>query len=70
MGVVIAIVVVVAATLLINKLGDWFDNKTGWVLGAIIATAGGSLLLASLVHAYKDSVQPRPVPVCKQVGTC
>ena len=70
MGVVIAIVVVVAATLLINKLGDWFDNKTGWVLGAIIATAAGSLLLASLVHAYKDSVQPRPAPVCKQVGTC
>jgi Na+/melibiose symporter-like transporter len=70
MGVLIAIAVVVAATLLINKLGDWFDNKTGWILGAIVATAVGSLLLASLVHAYRDSVQPRPAPVCKQVGTC
>lgn len=55
MGVVIAIAVVVAATLVINK---------------IIATAVGSFLLASLVHAYRDSVQPRPAPICKQVGTC
>lgn len=70
MGVLIAIAAVVAATLVINKIGDWFDGRTGWVLGAIVATAVGGLLMASLVHAYKDSVEPRPAPICKQVGTC
>jgi Na+/melibiose symporter-like transporter len=37
MGVFISVVVVVAVILLVNKLGDWFDMKTGWVVGAIIA---------------------------------
>jgi low affinity Fe/Cu permease len=70
MGVVVAIALVVAATLVISKIGDWFDSKTGWVIGAIIATAVGTYLMASLLQAHRDSIQPRPAPICKQVGTC
>jgi hypothetical protein len=70
MGVVIGIAVVVAAILVIGMIGDWFDEKTGWIVGTIIATALGSLLFASAVHALKDSVKPRPAPICKQIDTC
>ena len=70
MGVVIAIVVVVAVTLVIGKVGDWFDDKTGWVIGAIIATVVGGYLMAALLQAHEDSIKPRPAPICKQVGTC
>jgi hypothetical protein len=70
MGVLIAIVVVVAATLVVGKMGDWIDGKTGWVLGAIVATVVGGFLLASLVKGFEDSVRPRPTPICAQVETC
>ena len=70
MGVLIAIVVVVAATLVVGKVGDWFDEKSGFVLGAIVATVVGGLLLASLVQASEDSVRPHPTPICVQVETC
>lgn len=70
MGVVIAIVVVVAASLLISMIGDWVDAKTGWVLGAIVATVVGSLLMASLLQANEDANRPRPTPTCELVGTC
>jgi hypothetical protein len=49
MGVLIAIVVVVAATLVVGKIGDWIDGRTDWVLGAIVAIVVGGFLLASLV---------------------
>jgi hypothetical protein len=70
MGVFIAIAVVVGAILAISKLGDWFDSKTGWILGAIVATVVGGYLMAALLQAHEESVRPRPAPVCKQVGTC
>ena len=70
MGVLIAIVVVVAASLLISMIGDWVDAKTGWVLGAIVATVVGSLLMASLLQANEDANRPRPTPTCELVGTC
>lgn len=70
MGVVIAIVLVVAASLLISMIGDWVDAKTGWVLGAIVATVVGSLLMASLLQANRDANRPRPTPTCELVGTC
>jgi low affinity Fe/Cu permease len=70
MGVAIAIVLVVAAILAVNKIGDWFDAKTGWVLGAILAGAATTFLMVSLLQANKDSVRPRPIPVCQQAGTC
>jgi hypothetical protein len=69
-GVVIAIALVVAASLLIGKLGDWFDARTGWVLGAIVATVVGGLLMASLLQANEDANRPRPTPICEQVETC
>ena len=70
MGVLIAIVVVVAATLVVGKVGDWFDEKSGFVLGAIVATVVGGLLLASLVQASEDSARPHQTPICVQVETC
>jgi hypothetical protein len=70
MGVFIAVVVVVAVILLVNKLGDWFDMKTGWVVGAIIAGLVTIYRMGGFRDAYKDSIQPRPAPICKQVGTC
>ena len=53
-----------------SKVGDWFDDKTGWVIGAIIATVVGGYLMARLLQAHEDSIKPHPTPICKQVATC
>jgi hypothetical protein len=70
MGVFIAFVVVVAVILLVNKIGDWIDIKTGWVVGFIIAGLVSIYLMTGLRDTYKDSIQPRPAPICKQMRTC
>lgn len=67
MGMFLALVIVVAVCLLINKMGDWFDSKTGWAVGAIIAAAVGAYLIKGVVQIGTDSAKPT-VPICKQVG--
>jgi hypothetical protein len=70
MGVLIIIVCVVVAVLVIGKLGDWLDEKTGWVLGAIIAGVIGTYLISGTVRAHEESITPRPEPLCKITRTC
>jgi hypothetical protein len=70
MGVLVVIVCVVVAVLVIGKLGDWLDDKTGWVLGAIIAGAIGTYLITGTVRAHQESITPRPEPLCKITNTC
>jgi hypothetical protein len=70
MGALIAFVIVVVVILVVNKIGDWIDLKTGWVLGFIIAGLVSIYLMTGLRDSYKDSIQPRPAPICKQMRTC
>lgn len=70
MGVLMAIVLVRAAILVINKIDDWFDAKAGWILGATLASAATTFLIASLLHANRESVRQHPVPACQLAETC
>jgi hypothetical protein len=57
------VLVIVGVTLfVISKMGDWFDSKTGGILGAIVTGGVAILLTAAAVQATK----PKPPPVCVQ----
>ena len=70
MGALIAILVVAGLCLVISQACDWIGAKTSYTLWAIVATVLTGLLIQGLIHAGTDSLQPRPPPVCQQVGTC
>jgi hypothetical protein len=62
MGTFWVLVIVGTALLVIKKMGDWFDSKTGWILGAIVAGGAAILLTAAAIQATK----PKPPSVCVQ----
>ena len=43
-------------------MGDWFDSKTGWILGAIVTGGAAILLTAAAIQATK----PQPPSLCVQ----
>ena len=59
MGTVILVLLIVVAatalTLLINKTGDWVDEKTGWWIGGLIALLAGSAITLVLVNVAKQA---------------
>jgi hypothetical protein len=62
MGTFWVFVIVGTALLVIKKMGDWFDSKTGWILGAIVTGGAAILLTAAAIQATK----PKPPSVCAQ----
>jgi hypothetical protein len=62
MGTFWVFVIVGTALLVIKKMGDWFDSKTGWILGAIVTGGAAILLTAAAIQATK----PKPLSVCVQ----
>jgi hypothetical protein len=65
------ILIVVAVILVINLIGSAFDNKTGWVVGSLVAGAITSYLLTGMRQAADDSVNRPPGQVyCQQIGKC
>jgi hypothetical protein len=71
MSLWIVALIVMGLILLVNLLGNWFDGKTGWILGFIIAGGVSIFLMGSLHQAAEHSYEPNPAQVyCKNVGTC
>jgi hypothetical protein len=40
---------------LINKAGDWVDEKTGWLINGFIALLAGRAIAPVLVNAAKQA---------------
>jgi Ca2+/H+ antiporter len=59
MGTVIVVLLVAVAatalTLLINRAGDWVDERIGWWVGGFIALLAGSAITLILVNAAKQA---------------
>jgi hypothetical protein len=53
MGLTIFFAIFVAVILVVARIGDWIDNKTGFVLGAI--ATGGLMIL--FFHAAKEAAK-------------
>jgi MFS family permease len=51
MGLIVFFAISAAVILVVGRIGDWFDAKTGFVLGAIIT----GLLLILYFHAAKEA---------------
>ena len=67
MGVIIFLAIFAAVILVIGRVGEWFDNKTGFVLGAIVT----GLLLILYFHTAKEAATlHQPLPGCEYVGNC
>ena len=63
--------IIMGLILVVNLLGNWFDDKTGWILGFILAGGITICLMGAWHQAIKQSVEPNPAQVyCKNVGTC
>ena len=67
MDPIVVLVIFAAVILVIAKIGDWIDLKTGFVLGSILT----GVLLIRYFHTAKDVAnQDQPRPGCQYVGNC
>jgi MFS family permease len=69
MGVFIFFVIFAAVILVVGWIGDWFDDKTGFVLGAI-ATGLLTILYFGAVKEAATLQNPSPPAGCQYVGNC
>jgi hypothetical protein len=64
------VVVVLAMAWVINKICGWFDDKTGCILGAIVAGCLTIVLVHWGIQLVMDQSKPTPIPICEQIRTC
>ena len=63
----LAVMILVALILVVGWIFDWFHEKTGVVIFAILGTALTGLLLAGGVQAITDANMPAE---CKSTYVC
>ena len=67
MNIFIGAVILIAVCLVLGKIFDWFGEKTGVILIAVLGGALVSLLFAAGVHALTEASLP---PGCKTTYVC